>query len=114
KHPGMTPLASLAKVRIGLQSFAKMFYIVPREMQERWEIERRWLLPFIMSPKDVDTPCLSPDTAIRPESLASDTSKRRLPDTNLLRYIQYWENQVLNPRGLARPVIGVQNLPRVG
>src|SRR6266571_5210129 len=37
-----------------------------------------------------------------------------LADTNLLRYIQYWENQVLNPRGLARPVIGVQNLPRVG
>ena len=52
----MTPLASLAQMRIGLQSFAKMFYIVPREMQERWEIERRWLLPFIMSPKDVDTP----------------------------------------------------------
>jgi hypothetical protein len=110
----MVPLASLAQVRIGLQSFAKMFYIVPREMQERWEIERQWLLPFIMSPKDVDTPCLSPDTAIRHYILACDTPKAHLADTNLLRYIQYWENQVLNPRGLARPVIGVQNLPRVG
>ena len=60
RHPGMTPLASLAQVRIGLQSFAKMFYIVPREMQQRWELERHWLLPFIMSPKDVDTPCLTP------------------------------------------------------
>ena len=32
----MTPLASLAHVRIGLQSFAKMFYLVPRETQQRW------------------------------------------------------------------------------
>ena len=114
QHPGMTPLAALAQVRIGLQSFAKMFYIVPREMQERWEIERRWLLPFIMSPKDVETPYLSSDTAIRHYILACDAGKPHLAGTHLLGYIQYWENQVLNPRGLARPVIGVQNLPRVG
>ena len=110
----MTPLASLAQVRIGLQSFAKMFYIVPRELQARWEIERQWLLPFMMSPKDVETPYLSPDTAIRHYILACDAPKAHMADTHLLRYIQYWENQVLNPRGLARPVIGVQNLPRVG
>ena len=91
-----------------------MFYIVPREMQERWELERRWLLPFIMSPKDVESPYLSPDTAVRHYILACDAGKQHLAGTHLLRYIQYWENQVLNPRGLARPVIGVQNLPRVG
>ena len=112
QHPGMTPLASLAQMRIGLQSFAKC-YIVPREMPERWEIERCWLRPFIMSPKDVDIPCLSSDTAIRHYILACDTPRAHLADT-CLHYIQYWENQVLNPRGLARPVIGVQNLPRVG
>ena len=67
-----------------------------------------------MSPKDVDTPCLSPDTAIRHYILACDTPRAHLADTHLLRYIQYSENQVLNPRGLARPVIGVHNLPRVG
>lgn len=114
QHPSMTPLASLAQVRIGLQSFAKMFYIVPRETQERWQLERRWLLPFIMSPKDVEAPCLSPETPTRHYIVACDASKTHLGDTHLLHYIQYWENQVLNPRGLARPVIGVQNLPRVG
>ncbi len=113
-HPGMTPLASLARVRIGLQSFAKMFYIVPREAQERWDIERRWLVPFIMSPKDVGRPCLMPDTPVRHYVLACDASKDDLAGTQMLHYIQYWENQVLNPRGQARPVIGVQNLPRVG
>jgi len=113
-HPGMAPLSSLAQVRIGLQSFAKMFYIVPRDMQERWEIESAWLRPFVMSPKDVETPCLSPDTVIRHYILACDTPKAALAETHLLRYIQYWEQQVLNPRGLARPVIGVHNLPRVG
>ena len=114
QHPSMTPLASLAQVRIGLQSFAKMFYIVPRQTQQRWQLERRWLLPFIMSPKDVEVPCLSPETPIRHYIMACDASKAQLGDTHLLHYIQYWEHQVLNPRGLARPVIGVQNLPRVG
>ena len=67
-----------------------------------------------MSPKDVAVPCLSPETSIRHYVMACDASKAQLGDTHLLHYIQYWEHQVLNPRGLARPVIGVQNLPRVG
>jgi hypothetical protein len=46
--------------------------------------------------------------------VACDAGKAQLGDTQLLHYIQYWEHQVLNPRGLVRPVIGVQNLPRVG
>jgi hypothetical protein len=114
RHAGMTPLASLAQVRIGLQSFAKMFYLVSREVQQRWQLERRWLLPFIMSPKDVETPHLQPDTPIRHYVLACDVMPEQLVGTQTLSYIQYWEKQVLNPRGLARPVIGVQNLPRVG
>lgn len=113
-HPGMTPLASLAQARIGLQSFAKMFYLVPKDVQQRWQLERRWLLPFIMSPKDVASPHLQPDTPIRHYVLACDANTELLADTHTLSYIQYWEKQVLNPRGLARPVIGVQNLPRVG
>jgi adenine-specific DNA-methyltransferase len=113
KHAAMTPLASLAKARIGLQSFAKMFYIVPREVQQRWGLERRWLSPMIMSPKDVETPLLSPETAMRHYVLVCDWARERLAGTQVLRYIQYWENQVINPRGHARPVVGVQNLPRV-
>jgi methylase of polypeptide subunit release factors len=112
-HPGMTPLASLAQVRIGLQSFAKMFYIVPQETQQRWRLERRWLRPLIMSPKDVQSPLLSAETPIRHYVLACDWPKERLDGMRLLRYIQYWETQVLNPRGQARPVVGVQNLPRL-
>jgi adenine-specific DNA-methyltransferase len=112
-QPSMTPLASLAHVRIGLQSFAKMFYLVPRETQQRWGLERRWLRPLIMSPKDVDVPLLSAETPARHYVLACDWPKERLASTRVLRYIQYWETQVLNPRGRARPVVGVQNLPRV-
>jgi hypothetical protein len=113
KHPYMTPLGTLAQTRIGLQSFAKMFYIVPQDTQQRWELERRWLRPLIMSPKDVSAPVLSPTTPIRHYVLACDWSKERLARTHLLRYIQYWEAQVLNPRGLTQPVRGVHNLPRV-
>ncbi len=113
QHPLMTPLASLVQVRIGLQSFAKMFYIVTRETQQRWELEYRWLRPLLLSPKDLETPLLAPETPVRHYVLACDWSKERLAGTRTLQYIQHWERQVLNPRGLARPVIGVQNLPRV-
>ena len=113
QHPGLTPLSALAQVRLGLQTFAKMFYVVPLAVQQRWHLERRWLMPLLLSPKDVDTPCLSPDMAARHYVLACNADKEHLAGTRVLRYIEYWENQVLTPRGQAQPVIGVQNLPRV-
>ena len=114
EHPGLTPLGSLAQVRLGLQTFAKMFYVVPLAAQQRWQIERRWLMPLLLSPRDFDTPCLSPDLSARHYVLACNSAKEQLAGTRVLRYIEYWENQVLTPRGLAQPVIGVHNLPRVG
>ncbi len=113
KHPLLTPLASLARARIGLQSFAKMFYIVQRDTQQRWGLEQRWLLPMALSPKDFDEPLLAPDTPVRHYVVACHRDKAQLTGTQTLGYIEHWERQVLNPRGLARPVIGVQNLPRV-
>lgn len=114
EHPGLTPLGSLAQACLGLQTFAKMFYVVPLAAQKRWQIERRWLMPLLLSPRGFDTPCLSPDLSARHYVLACNAAKEQLAGTRVLRYIEYWENQVLTPRGLAPPVIGVQNLPRVG
>lgn len=113
EHPGLTPLDTLARVRLGLQTFAKMFYVVPLAMQQRWQLERRWLMPLLLSPKDVDTPCLSSDLSAQHYVLACNAAREPLTGTRVLRYIEYWENQVLTPRGQAQPVIGVQNLPRV-
>ena len=113
EHPSLTPLGSLAQVRLGLQTFAKMFYVVPLAAQKRWQIERRWLMPLLLSPRDFDAPCLSTDLSARHYVLACSATKEQLAGTRVLRYIEYWENQVLTPRGLAQPVIGVQNLPRV-
>ena len=113
EHPSLTPLSTLARVRLGLQTFAKMFYVVPLATQKRWQLERRWLMPLLLSPKDFDTACLSSDLSARHYVLACNAAKERLTGTRVLRYIEYWENQVLTPRGQAQPVIGVQNLPRV-
>ena len=113
EHPGLTPLGTLARVRLGLQTFAKMFYVVPLATQKRWQLERRWLMPLLLSPKDFDTACLSSDLSARHYVLACNATKELLTGTRALRYVEYWENQVLTPRGQAQPVIGVQNLPRV-
>ena len=113
QHPGLTPLSVLAQVRLGLQTFAKMFYVVSLATQKRWQLERRWLMPLLLSPKDFDTAWLSSDLSARHYLLACNTAKKHLIGTRVLRYIEYWENQLLTPRGQGQPVIGVQNLPRV-
>ncbi len=113
EHAGLTPLGSLAQVRLGLQTYAKMFYVVPLAVQQRWQLERRWLMPLLLSPKDFDTPYLSTDLSARHYVLACRDAKARLAGMRVLRYVEYWENQVLTPRGQAHPVIGVQNLPRL-
>lgn len=113
EYPGLTSLASLARVRLGLQTFAKTFYVVPLAVQKRWQLERRWLMPLLLSPKDLDATCLSPDMAPRHYVLACNVGKEHLAGMRILRYIEFWENQVLTPRGQTQAVIGVQNLPRV-
>ena len=112
-HPGLTPLNSLAHVRLGLQTFARPFYVVPLAVLQRWQLERRWLMPMLLSPRHLDTPCLGSGASPRHYVLACRAGKEQLGGTRLLRYIEYWENQVLAPRGRGRPVVGVHNLPRL-
>ena len=112
-HPGLTPLDSLAHVRLGLQTFARPFYVVSLAVLQRWQLERRWLMPLLLSPRQLVQPRLSADVAPRHYVLACRESKAQLAGTRLLRYIEYWENQVLAPRRRGRPVVGVHNLPRV-
>ena len=113
QHPGLTPLRAMAQVRLGLQTFAKMFYVVSLATQKRWQLERRWLMPLLLSPKDFDTAWLNSDLSARYYVLACNAARERLTGTRVLRYIEYWENQVLTPRGQGQPAIGVQNLPRL-
>ena len=113
EHPGLTPLDSLAHVRLGLQTFARPFYVVSLAALQRWGLERRWLMPLLLSPRQLVQPRLSADVAPRHYVLACREAKAQLAGTRLLRYIEYWENQVLAPRGRGRPVVGVHNLPRV-
>lgn len=113
EHPGLTPLSALAQVRLGLQTFAKMFYVVSLAAQKRWQLERRWLMPLLLSPKDFDIVWLNSDLSARYYVLACNAAKDSLTGTRVLRYIEYWENQVVTPRGQVQPAIGVQNLPRV-
>ena len=112
-HQGLTPLNSLAHVRLGLQTFARPFYVVPLAALQRWQLERRWLMPMLLSPRHLGTPCLDSDASPRHYVLACRAGKEQLGGTRLLRYIEYWENQVLAPRGRGRPVVGVHNLPRL-
>ena len=112
-HPALAPLISLAHVRLGLQTFARRFYIVSLAELQRWRLERRWLMPLLLSPRQLDGPCLSSDASPRHYVLACREGKDQLAGTRLLRYIEYWENQPLAPRGRGRPVVGVQNLPGV-
>ena len=112
-HPGLAPLNSLAHVRLGLQTSARPFYVVSLAALQRWQLERRWLMPLLLSPRQLGGPCLRSDASPRHYVLACRENKDQLAGTRLLRYIEYWENQPLAPRRRGRPVVGVQNLPGV-
>ena len=112
-HPGLTRLDSLAHVRLGLQTFARPFFVVSLAALQRWQLERRWLMPLLLSPRQLVQPRLSTEVAPRHYVLACRQPKAKLAGTRLLDYIQYWENQVLAAGRRGRPVVGVHNLPRV-
>ena len=108
EHPGLTPLGTLARVRLGLQTLPRCSTSCRSLPKNVGNSNVRWLMPLLLSPKDFDTACLSSDRSARHYVLACNATKELLTGTRALRYVEYWENQVLTPRGQAQPVIGVQ------
>ena len=107
------PLRELATSRIGLQTFAKPFFIMKRSEAEALHIECKFLRPILVSSRDARQPVLA--ESANPEYLLLYCNKpaAELRGTAALSYIRGWETKTVTARGRIGDVVGAQNLPRL-
>jgi adenine-specific DNA-methyltransferase len=111
---GLTvPLRELAVSRIGLQTFAKPFFILKASEAESHCIEQKYLRPILVSSRQVRQSALTED--LKPEYVLLCCSKpeTELRGTAALSYIRKWECRAIVARGRIGEVVGAQNLPRL-
>lgn len=109
----LVPLRAVADSRIGLQTFAKRFFILSKAEAAAWNIESEFLLPLCFSPRDFKSPIIA-----RPEQtpyvvFACDRPTDQLRETGAGRYIEHAMSTVVQVRGKDETVIGFHRAPRL-
>ena len=107
------PLGDHFDSRIGLQTFAKSFFIVPRTAAAELHLEEKYLHPMILSPREVDGPIVPEGQTPNYFLVWCDVSASTLRGTQLSSYIAFWEGSRVTARGGRGEFLGIQNLPRL-
>ncbi len=111
EHPQMTTLDQLAATRIGLQTFARDFYILDRSRYAL--VESCYRVPFAFSPRNFATPVIEDADATGYQLLYVDKPKAELAGSRVLQYISAAEEQKVVVRYKGGWVTGYQNAPRL-
>jgi tRNA1(Val) A37 N6-methylase TrmN6 len=110
--PLIVPLRSLAKVKIGLQTLRKDFFILSEDEVRRRGIELMYLERIAVSPRD--TPLvINSKESVRHFVIYCNKPKGDLVGTNLLKYIEKAEKMPVAIRGKKEVVVGLHNVPRI-
>ena len=113
KEAPLTALGQVAESRIGLQTFAKSFFVLTRNEAEAAGLEDEFLLPLAFSPRSVRVPVIG-DAALTPHVLfACDRDLRTIPGTSARRYILAAMETPVAVRGKDEVVMGVHQAPRL-
>jgi len=112
-HPLVTELKQLAWMRIGLQTLAKRFYVLPANYVHEAHLEREYFEPIVVSPRDLAGPILTREQSRAHLALFCDKAKNQLKGTNVLGYIEAAERQIVGVRSKQEEVRGYHNLPRL-
>ncbi len=107
------PLRDLAASRIGLQTFAKPFFILKANEADSLCIEGKYLRPILVSSREVRRSALAEDSKPEYVLLCCGKPETELRGTAALSYIRKWESRAIMARGRIGEVIGAQNLPRL-
>ncbi len=107
------PLSELAASRIGLQTFAKPFFILKVSDAQSLHLEGKYSRPILVSSREARRPVLR--ESMNPEYLLLYCNKpeTELRGTATLSYIRGWETRSVTARGQIGQVVGAQNLPRL-
>src|SRR5205085_1180352 len=109
----LTPLRDVARSRIGLQTFAKPFYILTRIQADGWGIEEQYRMPLVFSPRDVRAPVIEDARTIEHVVFACDRPEHAIIGSAALRYIRQGMQAVVEVRGKDELVRGFHQAPRV-
>jgi methylase of polypeptide subunit release factors len=109
----LKPLREVSASRIGLQTFAKSFYVLTRVAAERYGVEPAYLAPLAFSPKDVRTPVITQGTQLRHVVFSCDQPEEALRGTGAARYIANGMRQLVRVRGKDEVVRGFHLAPRL-
>ncbi len=107
------PLGEYFESRIGLQTFGKSFFIIPAAAVRELGLERRFLHPLILSPRELERPVLMEGQAPNYFLFWCDLPRGALEGTQAGRYVEFWEKSRVTARGGKGEVVGIQNLPRL-
>ncbi len=107
------PLGELATSRIGLQTFAKPFFILKTSDAQSLNLEHKYIRPILVSSREARRPVLAESAQPEYLLLYCNDSESELRGTATLSYIRGWETRSVTARGQIGQVIGAQNLPRL-
>lgn len=109
----LTPLMHMAESRIGLQTFAKRFYIMTGAEGNTWGIEKEYLLPLVFSPRETRGPVIDDLKKVPHMVFACDKSEEALHGTGAWRYITSGMRATVRVRGKQQTVAGFHTAPRL-
>ena len=108
-------LGDIAKVSRGFTTGANDFFYLDEMAQRKWQIEPEFLKSVIKSPKEVEGLIINPRD-LNFKVIICDKQKTQLKGTNLLKYIESGENQIIEiKRGgdKGSKIRGYQNLETI-
>jgi len=108
----LRPLRSVAKTRIGLQTFAKRFFVLGRAEIARWGIEPEFIAPFVFSPRYLKNPLVD-GTRNEHYVFACDRPLMALTGTGAARYVTHGAEVTVRVRGKTEIVTGYHQAPRL-
>ncbi|MEM2145223.1 MAG: TaqI-like C-terminal specificity domain-containing protein, partial [Candidatus Jordarchaeaceae archaeon] len=99
--PLILELENLAKIKRGFTTGADAFFYLDEEKRKQWDIEKEFLKPVIVRPKDVRYFNLT-DEDVKHYVLLVSKTKEELKGTNVLKYIEWGESVEVPGRGRAK------------
>jgi type I restriction-modification system DNA methylase subunit len=112
-NPKITRLGKIAKINIGIITYANDFFILSTEQLKKWGIEKKYLRPILTSPKDLQFLDVKENDA-KNYLFYVNEPKTKLKGTQALEYIKWGESTPVEiTRGAEKGTVvkGFQNIP---
>ena len=90
-NPKITRLGEIAKINVGIITYANDFFVLSTEQLKKWGIEKRYLRRILTSPKDLQFLDVREDDA-KNYLFYVNEPKTKLEGTRALKYIEWGES----------------------